>query len=79
VDYLQIVESDKREERSKVTDVIARIDELARNHRTVVLAISQMSRASSRAARNGEAIGADSMDGGAESAAIERAVSSRPW
>jgi hypothetical protein len=74
VDYLQIVESDMREERLKVADVIAKIDELARNHRAVVLAISQMSRASSRAARNGEAIGADSTDGGAESAAIERAA-----
>lgn len=75
IDYLQILESNERETRAKVTDIIAKIDELARAHRVVVIAISQMSRASSRAARNGETVGADSTDGGAESAAIERAAS----
>jgi len=74
VDYLQIIESGEREVRAKVADVVAKVDEIARAHRVVVLAISQMSRASSRAARNGESIGADSTDGGAESAAIERAA-----
>jgi ABC-type dipeptide/oligopeptide/nickel transport system ATPase subunit len=74
IDYLQIMESDKREERARIADVVARVDEIARSTRAVVLAISQMSRASSRAARTGEVIGADSTDGGAESAAIERAA-----
>lgn len=73
VDYVQILESQERDVRAKVGDIIAQIDEIARAYRVVVLAISQMSRASSRAARNGEAIGADSTDGGAETAAIERA------
>ncbi|MCX5747912.1 MAG: AAA family ATPase [Proteobacteria bacterium] len=75
VDYVQILESDECETRAKVADVIAQIDDIAREHRVVVLAISQMSRASSRAARNGESVGADSTDGGAESAAIERVAS----
>ena len=72
VDYVQILESGEREVRAKVADVIEQIDDIAREHLVVVLAISQMSRAASRAARNGEALGADSTDGGAESAAIER-------
>ncbi len=75
VDYLQIVESDEHDPRARVSDVIQRIDDILREHRCVGLLISQMSRASSRAARHGEAIGADSIDGGAESAAIERTAS----
>jgi len=75
VDYVQILESLEKDARSKVADVIAQIDDIARQYRVVVLAISQMSRASSRAARSGESVGADSTDGGAESAAIERAAS----
>ena len=74
VDYVQIIESQEREARSKVADVIAQIHEIAR-YGVVVIAISQMSRAASRSARSGEAVGADSTDGGAESAAIERAAS----
>lgn len=72
VDYVQILESEERETRAKVADVVARIDDIARDSGAVVLAISQMSRASSRAARSGEAVGADTTDAGAESAAIER-------
>jgi hypothetical protein len=72
VDYVQILDSSERETRAKVADILAQIDDIARDHRVVALTISQMSRASSRAARNGEALGADSTDGGAESAAIER-------
>lgn len=72
IDYIQILESLAAEARAKVADILAQIDDIARAYRVVVLAISQMSRASSRAARAGEAIGADSTDGGAESAAIER-------
>ncbi|MDQ3298948.1 MAG: AAA family ATPase [Myxococcota bacterium] len=74
IDYVQILESGERDTRAKVADIIAQIDEIARAHRVVVLAISQMSRAAARAARNGESMGADSTDGGAESAAIERAA-----
>lgn len=74
VDYVQIVESSETEVRAKVTDVIARIDEILRAHGCVGILISQMSRANSRAVRKSEAIGADTTDGGAESAAIERAA-----
>ncbi|HEY0989094.1 MAG TPA: DnaB-like helicase C-terminal domain-containing protein [Kofleriaceae bacterium] len=74
IDYVQILESSERDARSRVTDIVGRIDRIGRAHRVVVLALSQMSRAASRAARNGEAMGANSTDGGAESAAIERAA-----
>lgn len=72
VDYAQIIDSGELDARAKVGDIMERLDEIARRYRVVVLALSQMSRAASRAARGGEAIGADSTDGGAESAAIER-------
>jgi KaiC/GvpD/RAD55 family RecA-like ATPase len=72
VDYAQIIESSEREARAKVGDIMERLDEIARRYRVVVLALSQMSRAASRAARGGETLGSDSTDGGAESAAIER-------
>jgi archaellum biogenesis ATPase FlaH len=72
VDYVQIVNSSERDARSKVADVIDKIDEITRDRRVVTIAISQMSLVSSRAARAGEAVGAESTDGGAESAAIER-------
>lgn len=72
IDYVQILESSAHETRAKVADILSQIDDIARGYRVVVLAISQMSRASSRAARNGDALGADSTDGGAESGAIER-------
>jgi KaiC/GvpD/RAD55 family RecA-like ATPase len=74
IDYVQIIESAAGDPRSKVADVIAQIDDILRAYGVVGIAISQMSRASSRAARSGEALGADSTDGGAESAAIERAA-----
>jgi KaiC/GvpD/RAD55 family RecA-like ATPase len=75
VDYVQIVTSAERDARAKVADVIDKVDEITRRYRVVTMAISQMSRASSRAARAGETVGADSTDGGAESAAIERVAS----
>lgn len=74
IDYAQIIESAEQDVRAKVSDVVLQIDELARAYRVGVLLISQMSRAGSRAARSGEAIGAQTTDGGAESAAIERAA-----
>jgi KaiC/GvpD/RAD55 family RecA-like ATPase/5S rRNA maturation endonuclease (ribonuclease M5) len=74
IDYVQIVESSEKDARSKVADVIARIDDALREHGCVGVLISQMSRAKAREARGGDALGADSTDGGAESAAIERAA-----
>lgn len=74
VDYLQIIESAEKDPRAKVADVVARIDDALRADRCVGILISQMSRNASRESRNGERVGADSTDGGAESAAIERAA-----
>ena len=72
IDYAQLLDSDRREERQRVADVFARIDDIAREKRVVMIALSQMSRASAQRARTGDAIGAESADLGAESAAIER-------
>lgn len=72
VDYAQLLDSKEREARMKVADAFAQIDDVAREKRVVVLALSQMSRASASRARRGEAIGAESADLGAETAAIER-------
>lgn len=74
IDYVQIMESSGRDARSKVADVIAQIDDALREHGCVGVLISQMSRAKAREARGGDGLGADSTDGGAESAAIERAA-----
>jgi len=72
IDYAQLLESKEREARMKVADAFAQIDDCAREKRFVALALSQMSRASAQKARRGEAIGAESADLGAETAAIER-------
>jgi replicative DNA helicase len=74
VDYLQIVESKEGDPRSKVADVVAQVDELLRAYRCVGVLISQMSRNASRESKNGDRVGAGTTDGGAESAAIERAA-----
>lgn len=72
VDYGQIVGANSEDQRARVSATWEGADELARTHRVVVLMLSQMSRANARAARSGERLGADALDGGAESAAIER-------
>jgi hypothetical protein len=72
IDYTQLLDSNEREARQRVADAFAQIDDCAREHKFVALALSQMSRVSAKTARKGEAIGADSADLGAESAAIER-------
>lgn len=72
IDYAQLIHSKEREVRLRVADAFERIDDCAREHRFVALAVSQMSRASSDAAAQGEKIGAESASLGAESAAIER-------
>ena len=73
-DYGQILVTDGYHDgvRDKVAAVWTEANRLARKHRAVVVMLSQMSRAASKAARAGERLGADSMDGGAETAAIER-------
>jgi hypothetical protein len=72
VDYGQIVKSEGEDRRGRVGAVWVALDYLARKHSAVVITLSQMSRANARAARAGERLGADAVDGGAESAEIER-------
>lgn len=72
IDYAQLIQSREREVRLRVADAFERIDDCAREHRFVALAVSQMSRASSDLAAQGERLGAESASLGAESAAIER-------
>jgi len=72
IDYAQLLESKERDVRQQVADVFKQIDRVLRRHRVVGIAVSQMSRAAAKQAREGEKIGIDSADGGAESAAIER-------
>lgn len=73
VDYVQLIGADATDDiRPRVGRVMRDIDALAREKRVVVLALSQGSRASSRALSSGERIGADTTDAGAESADLER-------
>lgn len=75
VDYVQLVPGGGDEARARTTDVMERLDELARHTGAVFLVVSQMSRVNARAARDGTVLGIETMDGGAESAAIERFAS----
>jgi hypothetical protein len=72
IDYTQLLDSKEREARLRVAEAFAQIDDSAREHKFVALALSQMSRASAKVARKGEALGAETADLGAETAAIER-------
>jgi hypothetical protein len=72
IDYAQLLDSREREIRQRVADVFAQIDDVAREKRVVVIALSQMSRANADKARKGDAIGAESAALGAEASAIER-------
>lgn len=71
-DYGQILDAPGDDVRSKVGGVWIAADKIARAYKTVSLVLSQMSRANSKGARHGERLGADAIDGGAETAAIER-------
>ena len=75
IDYAQLIQSKEREVRLRVADAFERIDDCAREYRFVALAVSQMSRASSDLAAQGERLGAESASLGAESASIERFAS----
>jgi hypothetical protein len=72
VDYGQLLDSPTEEQRARVAGNWQRAKRIAAKHRSVGLVLSQMGRAASKAARGGERVGADAVDGGAESAAIER-------
>jgi replicative DNA helicase len=72
VDYGQLLESATEEVRQRVAGNWERAKRVAARYRAVGFMLSQMSRGASKAARGGERLGADAVDGGAESAAIER-------
>lgn len=72
VDYGQIVDAPGEGTRDRVAAVWRALNDIGRRHRAVILVLSQMSRAASKAARGGERLGAEAVDGGAETAAIER-------
>jgi hypothetical protein len=72
VDYGQIIEAPGEGVRDRTAAVWKCLNDIGRRHRAVILVLSQMSRQSSKAARGGERLGVEAMDGGAESSAIER-------
>lgn len=75
VDYVQILENERRgerEERLRVADVVKSLDKLARALGVVVIALSQMSTANAKAARAGDALGNDAGELAAETSAFNR-------
>jgi hypothetical protein len=77
VDYIQLIEASGRgsgELRQRTNDAVDELRRLILAEKLLGLVLSQMSREVSRAAKRGERLGGDAGDGGAESAAIERAA-----
>lgn len=74
VDYTQIFGGApaQHEARMRLNSVIAELDQVARDYRAVGIPVNQMSRANAKVARAGDALGAETADMAAESAAIER-------
>lgn len=72
VDYVQLMDNAEREIRRRVARAMEELDEIANEHRAVVLALSQGSRAASRQLASGERMGRETADAGAEAAELER-------
>jgi hypothetical protein len=72
VDYVQIMDNEEREIRRRIARAMMELDVLATEHRAVVLALSQGSRASSRQLASGAKLGRETADAGAEAAELER-------
>jgi hypothetical protein len=77
VDYVQILENERerrgdREERLRVSDIVKALDAIARQYGVVVIALSQMSTSNAKAARAGDALGADAGELAAETSAFNR-------
>jgi hypothetical protein len=75
VDYLQIIHAvdEAESERTRVADVIERLRVTAKQHRVVILDLSQTSRAAAKGLHTGDLVGADTTSTGAETARIEHA------
>jgi hypothetical protein len=73
VDYVQLIGADSDDDiRPRVGRVMRQLDKIAREAGVVIIALSQGSRISARALTGGEKLGAETVDAGAESAAIEQ-------
>jgi len=72
VDYVQLMDNPEREIRRRVAQAMAQLDDLATEHRAVILALSQGSRASARQLASGKKLGRETADAGAEAAELER-------
>lgn len=72
IDYGQIIEARADTSKDRVTKVWQEVNRIIRKYQAIAIMLSQMSRAASNASRHGERQGADAIDGGAESSAIER-------
>lgn len=72
VDYVQILPTAGREVRERVAGAVEAVGRLVRDEQVVGLALSQSSRAGARDLASGEKLGADTIDAGAESSAIEK-------
>ena len=75
VDYVQILENERRgerEERLRVSDIVKALDAIARQYGVVVIALSQMSTSNAKAARAGDALGAEAGELAAETSAFNR-------
>jgi hypothetical protein len=72
VDYVQLVAADSDDDiRPRIGRTMRQLDRVARDRRIAMIALAQGSRASSRALANG-AVGAETIDAGAETADLER-------
>jgi hypothetical protein len=79
VDYVQLMDNDEREIRRRVARAMEELDEIANEHRAVVLALSQGSRVASRQLASGERMGRETADAGAEAAELEQAPGAACW
>jgi hypothetical protein len=74
VDYVQLAAGDGPDVRTKVAGIAEKLRTSAKRLRIATIGVSQTSRASGRALRAGELVGAETMTAGAESSGIERAA-----
>jgi hypothetical protein len=77
VDYVQLMDASVRngmDARTRVADAVGMLRVLIQKTKVLGLVLSQMSRKNAEESRKGSKVGADTADGGAESAAIEQAA-----
>jgi KaiC/GvpD/RAD55 family RecA-like ATPase len=72
VDYLQDIDFEGRDERTRTRGVSRAVRRLAKRLRAFTLAVSQTSRVGREDLRSGEALGAETVTKGAESSQLER-------